>query len=86
MKIGINLAAEMLRRNIEQEIAQSGCPAVIVRAVLEQQLAAAGARYNAAVSNEQQLYQDEQKKAEEAEKAAPAETQEPEEKGGAVDG
>ena len=38
MKIGINLAAAPLRQNIHDLILSSNCPAVIVRATLENEL------------------------------------------------
>lgn len=38
MKIGINLAAATLRKNIRELIVSSNCPAVIVRATLENEL------------------------------------------------
>ena len=40
MKIGINLAAATLRQNIHELIVSSSCPAVIVRATLENELRA----------------------------------------------
>lgn len=40
MKIGINLAAATLRQNIHELILSSNCPAVIVRATLENELRA----------------------------------------------
>ena len=40
MKIGINLAAATLRQNIHDLILSSNCPAVIVRATLENELRA----------------------------------------------
>lgn len=40
MKIGINLAAETLRQNVHELILSSNCPAVIVRATLEDELRA----------------------------------------------
>lgn len=40
MKIGINLAAETLRQNVHELILSSNCPAVIVRATLENELRA----------------------------------------------
>ena len=40
MKIGINLAAATLRQNILELIVSSNCPAVIVRATLENELRA----------------------------------------------
>ena len=38
MKIGINLAAATLRQNVHELILSSNCPAVIVRATLEDEL------------------------------------------------
>ncbi len=40
MKIGINLAAATLRQNVHELILSSNCPAVIVRATLEDELRA----------------------------------------------
>lgn len=40
MKIGINLAAATLRQNIHELVVSSNCPAVIVRATLENELRA----------------------------------------------
>lgn len=40
MKIGINLAAATLRQNVHELILYSNCPAVIVRATLEDELRA----------------------------------------------
>lgn len=40
MKIGINLAAATLRQNVHELILSSNCPAVIVRATLENELRA----------------------------------------------
>ena len=40
MKMGINLAAKTLQRNIHELILSSNCPAVIVRATLEDELRA----------------------------------------------
>lgn len=40
MKIGINLAAATLRQNVHELIVSSNCPAVIVRATLENELRA----------------------------------------------
>lgn len=40
MKMGINYAAEVLHRNIHDLIQSSNCPAVVVRSVLEHELAA----------------------------------------------
>ena len=40
MKIGINLAAATLRQNVRELILASNCPAVIVRATLEDELRA----------------------------------------------
>ena len=40
MKIGISLAAATLRQNVHELIVSSNCPAVIVRATLENELRA----------------------------------------------
>lgn len=40
MKIGINLAAATLRQNVHELVVSSNCPAVIVRATLENELRA----------------------------------------------
>lgn len=40
VKIGINLAAATLRQNVHELILSSNCPAVIVRATLEDELRA----------------------------------------------
>lgn len=59
MKMGINYAAEVLRRNIHDLIQSSNCPAVVVRSVLEHELAAVQNWEDQEVSRERQQFQQE---------------------------
>lgn len=70
MKMGINLAAKTLQRNIHELIQASACPAVVVRAVMEQELQAVREWETQEVEREKALLQKEL----EAEKETPAET------------
>lgn len=70
MKMGINLAAKTLQRNIHELIQASACPAVVVRAVMEQELQAVREWEAQEVEREKALLQKEL----EAEKETPAET------------
>lgn len=70
MKMGINLAAKTLQRNIHELIQASACPAVVVRAVMEQELQAVSEWEAQEVEREKALLQKEL----EAEKETPAET------------
>lgn len=70
MKMGINLAAKTLQRNIHELIQASACPAVVVRAVMEQELQAVREWEAQEVEQEKALLQKEL----EAEKETPAET------------
>ena len=70
MKIGINLAAATLRQNIHELIVSSSCPAVIVRATLEDELRAVREWEAEEVKKERQQLQ--QQLAEEENAQAPA--------------
>lgn len=70
MKIGINLAAATLRQNIHELILSSNCPAVIVRATLEDELRAVREWEAEEVKKERQQLQ--QQLAEEENAQAPA--------------
>ena len=70
MKIGINLAAETLRQNVHEMILSSNCPAVIVRATLENELRAVQEWEAEEVKKERQQLQ--QQLAEEENAQAPA--------------
>ena len=70
MKIGINLAAATLRQNIHELIVSSNCPAVIVRATLENELRAVQEWEAEEVKKERQQLQ--QQLAEEENAQAPA--------------
>lgn len=70
MKIGINLAAETLRQNVHELILSSNCPAVIVRATLEDELRAVREWEAEEVKKERQQLQ--QQLAEEENAQAPA--------------
>lgn len=70
MKMGINLAAKTLQRNIHELIQASACPAVVVRAVMEQELQAVREWEAQEVEREKALLQKEL----EAEKETQAET------------
>ena len=59
MKIGINLAAATLRKNIHDLIMSSNCPAVVVRSVLEHELAAVQSWEDQEISRERQQFQQE---------------------------
>lgn len=59
MKIGINLAAATLRQNIHDLILSSNCPAVIVRATLENELRAVQEWEAQETQKERQLLQQE---------------------------
>lgn len=59
MKIGINYAAEVLHRNIRDLIQSSNCPAVVVRSVLEHELAAVQSWEDQEISRERQQFQQE---------------------------
>lgn len=59
MKIGINLAAATLRQNIHELIVSSSCPAVIVRATLENELRAVQEWEAQETQKERQLLQQE---------------------------
>lgn len=59
MKIGINLAAATLRQNIHELILSSNCPAVIVRATLENELRAVQEWENQETQKERQQLQQE---------------------------
>ena len=59
MKMGINYAAEVLRRNIRDLIQSSNCPAVVVRSVLEHELAAVQSWEDQEISRERQQFQQE---------------------------
>ena len=67
MKMGINYAAEVLRRNIHDLIQSSNCPAVVVRSVLEHELAAVQSWEEQEITREQRQFQKEleQEKSEE---------------------
>lgn len=62
MKMGINLAAKTLQRNIHELIQASGCPAVVVRAVMEQELNAVQEWEKQEVEKERLLLEEELKK------------------------
>jgi hypothetical protein len=70
MKIGINLAAATLRQNVHELILSSNCPAVIVRATLEDELRAVREWEAEEVKKERQQLQ--QQLAEEESTQAPA--------------
>ena len=70
MKMGINLAAKTLQRNIHELIQASACPAVVVRAVMERELQAVREWEAQEVEREKALL----KKELEAEKETPAES------------
>lgn len=70
MKIGINLAAATLRQNVHELILSSNCPAVIVRATLEDELRAVREWEAEEVKKERQQLQ--QQLAEEENAQAPA--------------
>ena len=70
MKIGINLAAATLRQNVHELILSSNCPAVIVRATLEDELRAVREWEAEEVKKERQQLQ--QQLAEEENPQAPA--------------
>lgn len=70
MKIGINLAAATLRQNVHELILSSNCPAVIVRATLEDELRAVREWEAEEVKKERQQLQ--QQLAEEENTQAPA--------------
>lgn len=70
MKIGINLAAATLRQNVHELILSSNCPAVIVRAMLEDELRAVREWEAEEVKKERQQLQ--QQLAEEENAQAPA--------------
>lgn len=57
MKMGINYAAEVLHRNIRDLIQSSNCPAVVVRGVLEHELAAVQSWEDQEISRERQQFQ-----------------------------
>ena len=57
MKMGINYAAEVLHRNIRDLIQSSNCPAVVVRSVLEHELAAVQSWEDQEISRERQQFQ-----------------------------
>lgn len=59
MKMGINYAAEVLHRNIRDLIQSSNCPAVVVRSVLEHELAAVQSWEDQEISRERQQFQQE---------------------------
>ena len=59
MKIGINLAAATLRQNIHELVVSSNCPAVIVRATLENELRAVQEWETQETQKERQLLQQE---------------------------
>ena len=59
MKMGINYAAEVLHRNIRDLIQSSNCPAVVVRSVLEHELAAVQSWDDQEISRERQQFQQE---------------------------
>ena len=59
MKMGINYAAEVLHRNIRDLIQSSNCPAVVVRSVLEHELAAVQSWEDQEISRERQRFQQE---------------------------
>lgn len=70
MKIGINLAAATLRQNVHELILSSNCPAVIVRATLEDELRAVREWETEEVKKERQQLQ--QQLTEEENTQAPA--------------
>ena len=59
MKMGINYAAEVLHRNIHDLIQSSNCPAVVVRSVLEHELAAVQSWEDQEIIRERQQFQQE---------------------------
>lgn len=59
MKMGINYAAEVLHKNIRDLIQSSNCPAVVVRSVLEHELAAVQSWEDQEIAREQQQFQKE---------------------------
>lgn len=72
MKMGINLAAATLQRNIHELIQASACPAVVVRAVMERELRAVQEWEAQEVEQEKSILQQEL----EAEKEAQTEGEE----------
>ena len=75
MKMGINLAAKTLQRNIHELIQASACPAVVVRAVMEQELHAVKEWEKQEVEQERLLLEEELKKEQEALEGTPAESE-----------
>lgn len=69
MKIGINLAAAVLKKNVQQEINGSGCPLVVTCYVLQEILADAQTLLKNAIEQETEAAYKEQKGSENNEAA-----------------